>query len=50
MDTKELLAERGKTHGDYSDHAQITQLLKGAMRTLARTGLRSCRSKSKRWR
>jgi hypothetical protein len=36
MNTKELLAERGKTHGDYSDHAQITQLLKGAMRNTGR--------------
>lgn len=28
MDTTELLNERGKTHGDYSDHARITQALK----------------------
>ena len=31
METKELLAERGKTHGDFSIHAQITQELKGVM-------------------
>lgn len=30
--TDELLAERGKTHGDYADHANITQNLKDAMR------------------
>lgn len=28
MDTTQLLAERGKTHGDFSDHAEITQSLK----------------------
>lgn len=27
-DTNELLAERGKTHGNYTDHARCTQLLK----------------------
>lgn len=26
--TDELLAERGKTHGDYAVHAKITQMLK----------------------
>lgn len=26
--TEELLAERGKTHGDYADHARVTQELK----------------------
>lgn len=26
--TETLLAERGKTHGDFRNHAQITQLLK----------------------
>lgn len=26
--TEALLAERGKTHGDYAEHAQITQDLK----------------------
>lgn len=26
-----LLAERGKTHGDYTDHATITQAIKNAM-------------------
>lgn len=31
MDTGELLAERGKTHGDYSHHANITQTLKRDM-------------------
>jgi hypothetical protein len=27
-DTAALLQERGKTHGDYSDHARITQVTK----------------------
>jgi Domain of unknown function (DUF6378) len=27
-----LLAERGKTHGDFADHADITQRLKKVMR------------------
>lgn len=27
--TKALLSERGKTHGNYTDHARITQRLKG---------------------
>lgn len=31
VDTAALLAERGKTHGDYGDHAHITQDLKGLM-------------------
>ncbi|SFJ68794.1 hypothetical protein [Methylobacterium brachiatum] len=31
MDTQELLAERGKTHGDYSDHARYTQAIKGVI-------------------
>ena len=31
MRTEELLAERGKTHGDYSVHARITQDLKDLM-------------------
>jgi len=31
METSELLAERGKTHGDYSVHAEITQRLKDIM-------------------
>lgn len=29
--TTELLAERGKTHGDFGDHALITQTLKRVM-------------------
>lgn len=29
MTTEELLAERGKTHGDYDSHARITQAIKG---------------------
>lgn len=29
---KNLLAERAKTHGDFSDHARITQQLKDTMR------------------
>lgn len=28
METSDLLHERGKTHGDYSDHATCTQDLK----------------------
>jgi len=28
MNTEELLAERGKTHGDFTVHADITQSLK----------------------
>jgi hypothetical protein len=28
METKDLLVERGKTHGNYSDHARITQKIK----------------------
>jgi hypothetical protein len=31
MDTDQLLAERGKTHGEYSEHAHTTQLLKDVM-------------------
>lgn len=33
MDTDKILQERGKTHGDYSEHAKMTQWLK---RTMAR--------------
>lgn len=29
--TETLLIERGKTHGDFSDHAAITQDIKGIM-------------------
>jgi hypothetical protein len=29
--TDEILAQRGKTHGDYSDHALVTQNLKSQM-------------------
>ena len=29
--TETLLAERGKTHGDYAEHSQITQDLKFVM-------------------
>lgn len=29
--TQELLAERGKTHGDFGDHARVTQELKLVM-------------------
>ncbi len=29
--TTELLAERGKTHGDFREHALITQRIKAAM-------------------
>lgn len=31
-DIERLLTERGKTHGDYKDHAGITQMLKQVMR------------------
>lgn len=31
-ETADLLAERGKTHGEYSVHARITQELKATMR------------------
>jgi len=31
METTELLAERGKTHGDFTKHAEITQGLKQLM-------------------
>src|SRR5271169_3768607 len=31
METKDLLIERGKTHGDYEIHASITQNLKRCM-------------------
>jgi hypothetical protein len=30
--TSQILAERAKTHGDYTDHADITQSLKAVMR------------------
>ena len=36
--TTELLNERGKTHGDFSDHAGITQALKSAMQYHNRDG------------
>jgi len=29
----DILTERGTTHGDYTDHATITQMLKRVMRT-----------------
>lgn len=32
METREILAERAKTHGDYGSHAAITQMLKADMR------------------
>lgn len=31
-DLRTILAERGKTHGDYTDHAEITQQIKQIMR------------------
>lgn len=31
-DVAQLLSERGKTHGDYTDHARITQDLKDVLR------------------
>ena len=31
MEIKDLLIERGKTHGDYTVHAMITQAVKNAM-------------------
>lgn len=36
--TDTLLAERGKTHGDYSDHARITQRLKDVMKASPKWG------------
>lgn len=30
--TEELLKERGATHGDFGDHARVTQSLKNVMR------------------
>ena len=38
METKELLVERAKTHGDYSDHARITQKLKTVFRSEVQYG------------
>lgn len=32
-DMQKLLAERGKTHGEYRDHARIAQALKDVMRS-----------------
>lgn len=34
--TTDLITERGKTHGDYSDHAQCSQNLKYAMQEFTR--------------
>jgi hypothetical protein len=31
QDIKELLAERGKTHGSFIDHARVTQRLKAVI-------------------
>ena len=31
-DIKSILAERGKTHGDYANHASTSQCLKSVMR------------------
>lgn len=33
METREILADREKTHGDYGSHAAITQALKDIMRS-----------------
>lgn len=33
METREILSEREKTHGDYGSHAAITQALKDNMRS-----------------
>lgn len=32
MNTQEILAERGTTHGDFSDNAKISQMLKSVVR------------------
>lgn len=32
METKDLLIERGKTHGDYLEHARCTQMLKNIIK------------------
>ena len=37
-DIKSILAERGKTHGDYSRHASTTQCLKSVMRNTQNWG------------
>ena len=34
INTADLLTERGKTHGDYGDHAAITQALKNVMENM----------------
>lgn len=34
-ETDILLAERGKTHGDFTEHAEVTQYLKDTMRSFA---------------
>ena len=39
MDTKELLIERGKTHGPYHIHASITQQLKNVMQLQCKGGV-----------
>ncbi len=42
MSVHEILAERGKTHGDYSDHAAVTQELKRIMRANGWEKLNDC--------
>jgi len=38
MDVTEILAQREKTHGDFTDHARITQQLKTTLRELRPEG------------
>jgi hypothetical protein len=33
-DTDQILAERGRTHGDYEDHASVTQRTKDVWRSM----------------
>lgn len=39
MKTESLLAERGKTHGDYRVHASISQNLKACMQNARKVGV-----------
>jgi hypothetical protein len=41
MDIKNILAERGKTHGDFTDNAEVAQTLKAVLREGANWQMRS---------
>ena len=41
MDTAALIETRGKTHGDYSDHAKITQDIKNIIHNFHKSDLAS---------